>query len=119
MTAFGKMVGWVLILIAATGSPAWCWPVRHGPLPDPSNSPARLTNAPDQSGLPVFLASRSTSTETTWLVRRMPLPCTLPCQTPAPTTANGSHACALRGGDPGERDGAAESLIRLHSQLTV
>jgi hypothetical protein len=119
MTVLAKTASLLLIVIAAIGSPAWCWPAIHTPLQDPLDQPAKLSNTLGEGGLPLFLSSRGTPVDMTWLARRMPLTGMLAGQMPA-ASATDAFTYALTEVCESTRNGSATtSLITLHSQLTV
>lgn len=118
MTALTRLISLLLILIAATGSPAWCWPATHT-LYAPADQTAHLASDFDQLGLPAFLVSRSTPIEPTWLARRMPLSAMLAGTTLACSTSEASPGPSLHPVTSAAPQAAATSLISLHIQLTV
>lgn len=119
MTALAKTVSLLLILIAATGSPAWCCPAVHAPLQDPLDQPSRLTNASGEGGLRVFLDSRSTPFEMTWLVRRIPQIGVQASQMSTPSAMDAFVGALTEVSESAVGGVATTSLIALHSQLTV
>ena len=119
MTALAKTVSLLLILIAATGSPAWCCPAVHVPLENPLDQSTQLTSASDEGGLPVFLDSRGTSIEMTWLARRIPQIGLPTCQMSATSCMDAFVNALTEVGESAVGGFATASLIALHSQLTV
>lgn len=119
MMALARTTSLLLILMAATGSPAWCWAAVAAPLQGPTDQPARLTHATGEPDQALFLGSRSTSIDMTWLARRAPLVGMMAGQKSAAPAADALAYALIEIIGSFRNSFATSSLISLHSQLTV